>query len=151
MIRIKYNYDSSEQAFTLTEILVVLALLGVLATFTLFISLDYYRSATLRSERDTVVTILEKARSQSMNNIDQSPHGLHITTSSYILFEGSTWASRAQALDISFPVSGGVTATGNDIIFSQLSGATTAATIYLTDLNGKQLPVSVNTEDAIDW
>src|SRR6185295_16918363 len=55
----------------------------------LFITLDFYRSYAFRAERSTIVSTLQKARSQSMDNIDQTRHGVRfqIDPLKYILFE----------------------------------------------------------------
>ena len=75
--------------FTLIEILITIGIFAVIATIGLIISLDFYRSYAFRSEESTIVSILQKARSQSMDNIDQVRHGVHFQADplKYILFE----------------------------------------------------------------
>ena len=60
---------SLSKGFTLMEVLVVIALLGVIFSLSVFISLDTYRGSSFRNERDTLVGVLQEARSEAMNNI----------------------------------------------------------------------------------
>ena len=60
---------NSQSAFTLIEMVVVMAIISLIGTFTAFVSIDSYRGYAFRSERDTLVASLERARSQSINNM----------------------------------------------------------------------------------
>src|SRR3989344_9280246 len=62
--------------FTLTEILVVVGIFALLMSFSLVVSLDIYRGDSFRAEQDFVISILQKARSQSINNINETSHGI---------------------------------------------------------------------------
>src|SRR3989344_3331593 len=77
------------RGFTLVEILIVVAILVVIFSFGLFISFDFYKSYSFHSEKSTIVSILQKARNQSLNNINESRHGVHFSASplQYIIFE----------------------------------------------------------------
>ena len=63
--------------FTLIEILVVSAIITVLASLGLLMSFDVYRGFSFHSEVSTVASLLMRARSRSLANINQIPHGLH--------------------------------------------------------------------------
>src|SRR5690242_12740236 len=74
--------------FTLIEMLVAMAVLAVVIKLGLFLSLDFYKGTSYRSEKDVIISVLQKARSQSMNNIDQVQHGVHFTDPlKYIIFQ----------------------------------------------------------------
>jgi len=90
---------STRNGFTLVEIILVLGLLTMLGGFGLFISMDFYRSYSLRASRNTLISTLHKARSQAISNIDQAPHGIRIESNQYTVFEGPTYASRTATLD----------------------------------------------------
>jgi len=152
----------SQSGFTLIEILVVLTIFVLIAGFALFVSMESYRGSSFRSERDTAVNVLQKARSQAMSNIclgsctDGKQHGVHFTATQYIIFQGATYNS-GDATNQAVPVNNAVTITdtsGNpptDIIFSQLDAATTAATVRIKDNSGHSSDISVNTEGQITW
>ncbi|PJC65463.1 MAG: hypothetical protein CO020_00525 [Candidatus Colwellbacteria bacterium CG_4_9_14_0_2_um_filter_50_12] len=141
-----------QKGFTLLEIIIVVALFAILAALGLFIGLDLYRGYALASERSTVVNILEKARSQSVNNINQTPHGVHFTGSAYVIFQGASYASRDQSYDEVITSAPGVTAGGvTETVFTQLEGSANP-TGEVTVSNGlKSMTISINNEGRINW
>ena len=50
------------KGFTLVEILIAIALLIVILSLGLFISFDFYKNYAFRSEKNIIVSILQKAR-----------------------------------------------------------------------------------------
>jgi prepilin-type N-terminal cleavage/methylation domain-containing protein len=141
--------NENNQGFTLIEILVVMAIFVLIAGFALVVSMDSYRSHNFKSEQDLLVAVLLKARSQAMNNINQLPHGVYIpiTHDKYSLFQGSTCTS-----GIDFPVSKGFTPSASCIVFTQLSGATAATSITLTDnTTNKVFTININNEGQINY
>jgi prepilin-type N-terminal cleavage/methylation domain-containing protein len=86
------------RGFTLIEVVVVMALLGVIVMTGLLVDMQAYRSSGFRSDRELLVTLLARARSQAINNIctasdctDGVPHGVHIEPGRFVLFEGATY------------------------------------------------------------
>src|SRR5690348_2888046 len=160
----KVKIFSRSPGFTLIEILVVLTIFIFLAGLGLFLSLDSYRGSSFRSERDTAVSMLQKARSQAMNNIclggscvNGLAHGVHFTASQYVIFQGGIYNS-GDTTNQATPVNNSVTitdASGNppaDIIFNQLDGSTSsAATVRVSDNQGHSSDILVNTEGQISW
>lgn len=138
--------------FTMIEIVVVIGIFAILGTFGLFATLDSYRSSSLSGERASLVSILSRARANSLSNIDGLPHGVHITPTNYTIFEGSSYDTRAVNLDQTISASNSIThgTSTEDIIFSQLSGTTTQTIITLS--NGVRFEIiTVNSEGMINW
>jgi prepilin-type N-terminal cleavage/methylation domain-containing protein len=149
---------TSQRAFTLIEILVVTAIFAVIIALGLLMSMETFRGTTFRSERDTMIGVLTKARSRSMANIKQSPWGVHYAGSpnfTYTIFKGSTYVAGA-ATNEDLPGNKDSTVTGwpvGDIVFSQLSGTTTAVVtppIAIAE-NSRTANVTVNYEGTITW
>src|ERR1044072_4262622 len=88
-----HSISIRNRGFTLIEILITIGLIGLIAALGLFISLNFYKNYSFRSERNVIVSILQKARSQSMDNIDEQRHGVHFFINggklTYLLFECS--------------------------------------------------------------
>ncbi|GEM_PF-108408 len=141
----------SGAGFTFIEVLVVFALIGIIAVFGVITSLDSYQRYNKHAERDLLVSLLEKARSEAVNNIGAQPHGIHFDSGSpvnYVLFWGSSFGSMP-AYDLSVPRSQSVAITWpGDIVFTQLSGTTTAQ--YIIQVPGNP-DITINTEGGINW
>ncbi len=143
--------DTAPAGFTLVEIIVVLGMVALIASVGIVMNLDAYRNYIFSTERDTLVAILQKARSRALNNMYQSPHGVHIEDSTYTLFRGASFNSGASTNETVFANSA-VAKTGiNDIVFDQLSGnAAPAGDITLSN-SIRSSTISVNNEGKIDW
>lgn len=139
--------------FTLIEVLVSITLLAVLAGFSLTVTLDSYRSYNFRSQQELLVSLLQRARAQAMANINQMPHGLHLdaASASYTLFQGGSFAYRDPSQDLIFTGNSVQSLSGlSDIIFTQLSGTTTAGSIILKDSFYQQAVINLNNEGQIN-
>jgi len=164
-----------QRGFSLIEIIVVLGILALIASIGLFVSMDFWRGSSSHSEQDSVVSLLENARSQSLNNIDQVRHGVHFDASPlrYTEFEcTSSTCTDYSGADTSKDLvinssSNNVSVTAPvlpfDIIFDQLNGAcitTTSPTPFICDPATQQIKINdgvkdyiitVNSEGQIDW
>ena len=148
------------------ELLVSLAILVAIASLGLFISIDFYKAYSSRSEQSVVVSVLQKARSESLNNINEKRHGVHFQANplKYVIFEcaapctaypGS--ASSDQPIDASYNVSLSSPTAPFDVVFDQLNGNCVSsncatAPLAITLSNGpKTYTINVNSEGQIDW
>ena len=135
--------------FTMIEIMVVLGIFGFIASSGLIIGMDAYQNYLLDSERDTIVSLLERARNNSMNNIDQKEHRIHFTASGYVILPSGEVVGRSPGITATeFPLD----ANPDDftIIFEQLSGSTPIFQIDVS--NGtKTKIISINSEGRINW
>src|SRR3989344_5669301 len=137
--------------FTLIEIMIGLGLLVIIISLGLFLSMDLYRSYAFRSEQDTVLSIMHRARTRSLSNINQSPHGVHFEADKYVMFEGAVF----DPLDTSneeFQTSGVVSHSPAtlDTVFDQLTGNTSSGILVLSG-QGRTATISFNSEGRIDW
>ena len=152
------NYKSG---LTLVEIIVVIAIIGLILILGLFISFDSYRRYIFRSERTTLVSVLSRARSRAMNNIFETPHGVCYDQSSkkYVIFRGNTYSptnptnesvSSNQSAIINPVPNSFLCSVGPGLIFSQLSGNSSTMDIIVTESNASST-ISINPEGTINW
>jgi type II secretory pathway pseudopilin PulG len=146
--------------FTLIEILVAFGVVVFLAALTLsFDPLSYQRNM-LSGEEDTLITLLQTARMEAMTNVDHVPHGVafypYDHPNSYVLFEGSSYATRVVSADDVVDGSSAVTFTitaPSEIVFDQLSGdASYEGSFGVENADGTDTKtISVNHEGQISW
>ncbi len=131
-------YRVRGRGFTLVEILVVVAIFTGLAGLGLFMAFNSYGSAASRSERDTVVSLLAKARGRAMNNYYGAAWGVCYLGPNYVIFR-----------DAPPCVAGSPT-----VIFEQLTGKLvpqTPVTITITQPNHPDSIIFINNEGTINW
>src|SRR3989344_3351542 len=90
---------NNKKGFTLFEMLLAISILVILLAITGPISLNFYNIYQFDSEVDTLISLLEKARSSALANRNESAHGLYFDSGAFVIFQGSSYASRAVALD----------------------------------------------------
>jgi prepilin-type N-terminal cleavage/methylation domain-containing protein len=137
--------NPEKYGFTLIEVIVVMAMLGLLSLLGLAISFDSYQRYNFRAEKSLVQNILQKARSQAIGNIDQLPHGFHISGDFYTLYEGSSWIGRNANKDLAFPRGSGISTSGSgDIIFRPLTGSCNTLGSFTIASKNSQAVFSIN-------
>jgi len=157
---------SEVEGFTLIEVVISIAVLAVILVLGLFVSFDFYKSYAFNSEKNIIVSVLQKARNQSLDNINQTRHGVHFSNPlEYIIFECKSgnpqctdYATGADTSKNFPPVvhmyGVSIPNTPFDVIFDQLSGDCVSSNCPLpinVNANGKTQTVSVNSEGQIDW
>ena len=155
--------NKSGKGFSLIEVLVVIGIFFLIGGFALFVSMDAFRGSSFRSDRDLLVSALQRARAQAMNNIclgsaadcsDGKPHGVHIQSDKYVIFQGDPYSS-TDPFNVSFDSSTAVTKnppTPMDIIFEQLSGNTSCSpTCEITLTQGSKASTITVTDNGRIW
>jgi prepilin-type N-terminal cleavage/methylation domain-containing protein len=137
---------------TLIEILIAIGILTIILSFGYLIGFDFYKNYALQSEKDLLVSILRKARSQALNNVGAKPHGVYIDNSSYTIFYGNSYVSRDSQYDENIKKAPGINLSGlNEIVFAPLTATSTASgTIVLNNGTGS-FSIDVNYEGRINW
>ncbi|MEK7463424.1 MAG: prepilin-type N-terminal cleavage/methylation domain-containing protein [Patescibacteria group bacterium] len=140
------------RGFTLIEVMIVVGILAGLAGLGLFVSVDLYKSYVFHSEKNILVSIIQKARNQSLVNINESKHGVYLENSQYTIFQGENYASRNVVYDEIIQAKTAISRTGlTEIVFDQLNGnPSVTGNITLSDSLRSSI-ISIENEGRINW
>lgn len=140
------------RAFTLFEVLIVIGILSLVGVLTLGVGTDSIFRANVGSETTLLAELLTRARNMSMNNVNESPHGVHLDSTDFVLFEGATYDANDPD-NVVVPRSGNIAVTAfPDVVFEQLSGAVSGAPISTTlSDDAESRTVVINEEGRIQW
>ncbi|HEY4498247.1 MAG TPA: prepilin-type N-terminal cleavage/methylation domain-containing protein [Candidatus Paceibacterota bacterium] len=144
--------SADKKGLTLIEVVITMAILAIIGGLGLFVSTDFYRGYILRTERDTLVSILQRQRSRALNNVSDSHHGVFLETDQYTVFQGNSYASRNPDYDevINLPSSvviGGI----NEVVFESLSGDSSASGDITISRDPQTFTISLNNEGRINY
>jgi prepilin-type N-terminal cleavage/methylation domain-containing protein len=122
---------NANDGFTIIEVLIAIAIIGVLASLTIAYFNSFLSRNELKNESIKIVDALRRARGQSMAGQSDSQWGVHFESNKYVLFQGNTFTANdsfneettlAEVLTISsINLNGG----GSNVVFSKINGETT--------------------------
>jgi len=139
----------SAAGFTFLEIILVVAILTVVFGLGIPILYQFYTRYQLDSEYQLLHSLLAQARNSAMINRNESSHGFFMDSNNFMVFQGSSYASRSASEDRIFPRSGAISVNGPaELVFSSLAGATASSTFILNNAYS-QKTVYVNSEGLI--
>lgn len=139
-----------QKGFSIIEILVVLALMTVLISITLVAFVSSRKNESLKSDTETVVQILQQARSQTISSKNASSYGVNFATSSLTLFPGTTYSSSNSAnlvtaltknTTISTTLPGGTSALVFNRITGEINQSSTVTIVVSNDTSSTTIKV----------
>lgn len=136
----------NKKGFTLLELLLVVALMGVLAVIAapMYLSLQAENEMSITSI--TIGDILRRAQLKSQAVDGDSAWGVEIKKGNLTIFKGQNFANRIQTFDENYGIANTVTLSGlTEVIFSPLLGIpNTVGPIKLEHLDGRKSQLSIN-------
>ncbi len=129
--------------FTLIETLLALAILGILSVIGISSLSGVHRHESLVIEAENIVSLLSRARQETLAAKDESVYGVHFETNAVVLFKGSAYVPGAAANEVhQFPdfiaiSSTFLTAGGANVVFRKLTGAVVESGTITLALRGE--------------
>ena len=137
--------------FTVIELIVVVAIFVITVSVAFPFLGKFQRSETLETLGQDVVQVLRRAQHRAITGERDRAWGVSFQAGSYILFAGTSYATRDMAFDEQHTVVGAFTFSGaSEITFEKFSGrASTAGTVTIAHSGGETRSVNVNSAGAI--
>lgn len=142
--------------FSLIELLIVMALVGIVAGFAMSFSMSSIARSNVQSERDMLVSLLTQARTRAIANINESAHGVYVdtVTQRYVSYAKKGGCTSATTSSTNIPFQIPATWSGpQDRCFGQLSLRVATAQTGTTTISlaGTSYAIAVNSVGRIDW
>src|SRR3989338_5558502 len=83
------------KGFSFIEIMIVVAVIGILVAIVLPQFSKTRENQVLKNAVRDVLSSIDKARSQTLSSLDSSEYGVHFQSNSIIIFKGTTFSSGA--------------------------------------------------------
>lgn len=134
------------KGITVVELLIVLSIMALLIAIALPRFSDMRNIETLKSATEDVLSVIDKARSQTLASVDSSEYGVHFETNNVIIFKGTTYSAGAtdnEVISIFSPATiTNISLTGgvSDVYFNRLTGDP-SATGSVTVSNGSSTKI----------
>ncbi len=118
-----------KRGFTLLELIVVIAILGILFLTSLTVFQLFTSQVNVNTTSQQMLSALQLSRSRTLASTNEMQHGVHFETTKYVLFEGTTYDSmdpNNQEFDLSGVEIYEINITGApDVVFDRIRGTTT--------------------------
>lgn len=131
----KKAMPAGKQGFTLTELLIVLAILVIVLVFSVAVFSNLTKGTDLDTSRNNIISTLNKTRNAALASEGAAQYGVYFDSSTepdrYVFFKGSSYALRDISFDkiYNLPPSVGIPSLSfnggnNEIVFKRLDGST---------------------------
>ena len=145
------NNNSKSKGFTLVEMLLVIGIAITIGALAMPVAVNFYVSQGLDETTRDIVETLRRARSQAITQYNDSAFGVRFEWGSYILFQGSSYASRTQSEDETFTFITGTGTSGiTEVVFAKLTGKPNSTGTLTVATGNKSQNISINVQGKIE-
>lgn len=140
------------KGFTLVELMLSLAILGVLAGLSLPAYLSYVNRNELGLNTENLASMLRRAQTYSRGMNGDSAWGVAVRPGSVTLFKGTAYVSRDTTYDESISLSSNTSISGlSEIYFSKLSALPNTSGSFNLSSSNEIRTVSINAKGMVSY
>ena len=130
------TYKKLSKGFSLVELLIVIIILGLIASIVVSSFGQTGGSEALNTSTISAISVLNAAKSMAVSSKDASKYGVRIFNNKFVVFKNSYGTENQETVFSNLIVISTSTGIGTDIIFNNVSGSTTSSgTIEITVVN----------------
>jgi prepilin-type N-terminal cleavage/methylation domain-containing protein len=118
----KFGVTPKGGGFTLLELLLVVAMMGLIATFGMNLSSSFIWRTDLSQSEYLTVTILRRAQVLAQAQANDTDWGVHISGNQLTLFGGNTFSGRDTSIDEEYGLGSVTISSPVDVIYHKFSG-----------------------------
>jgi len=118
------------KGFTLLEVLVVLAIIGLLVVILTTSFNSFNKNQSLQKDTENIVAVLKQARNQTLASKNSNSYGVHFASSTITLFVGNVYDQNSLTNEITYLnqnnlISGlSLYGASTSVVFQKLTGET---------------------------
>lgn len=151
----------TQKGFTLLETMLAVSILTMVGTLLFGIDINSFERYSFRDERDQILGLIIRARSEAMNNLclgafcsKPLPHGVHFEAGKVTLFQGDAFDQNDQQNEVHTLSSVVIVRGAREILFQNLSGDASTTPIHsdlvISDTFGNVSTISISDVGQID-
>jgi len=146
-------YIPTKNGFTLIEALVVIAIIVIVTAATIPLYGRWQTASILGSTKTEIVQNIRTAQIKAKSGLNNSDFGAYFLTTSYTIYEGSTYITRDQSQDAIFSLPGNISLSGlSEVNFTKKTGIpSVVGTLLINNLaSGEKVSIDINSEGLIE-
>lgn len=140
------------RGFTLLEILLVILIIAFLAGIILPLGFNFYKNQQLQEGAQGILQTLRRAQLKAMSVEGDSSFGVKIESKNYILFRGSSFATRDPQYDEVFDLPAAISVGGlSEVVFSKSEGKPNISGNVVLSTNSESRTININPVGRINY
>jgi Tfp pilus assembly protein FimT len=124
---------------SLMEILVIVAIMGVIASIVTLNFSNYNRRQVVKSAVENIIALANRARSKTLLSAGSSQYGIHIEASRVVLFKGTSFTEPSTD-NVQITLNSALSITNitlpSNVVWNRLTGDVGAASSFTVGITG---------------
>ncbi len=131
--------NTKTKGATFIEILVTVAIMGIIASIVTINFSNYNRRQVVKSATEDIISLANRARSKTLLSSGSSQYGIHIESSRVVLFKGTTFTEPSSdntqiTLNSTLSITG--ITSGTNVVWNRLSGDVSTGVSFTVGIIG---------------